>query len=97
MCSPPESFRCNNGYCIRADQHCDGTTDCQDASDEKNCPPLCTNNDFRCDDGTCIPLEDRCNGLQDCLDHSDEANCMAIVVLLCPHNYLHFDLSILDI
>lgn len=38
LCRPPDGFRCGNGFCIAAARRCDGTTDCQDSSDEENCP-----------------------------------------------------------
>ncbi|XP_061187050.1 uncharacterized protein LOC133195205 [Saccostrea echinata] len=37
--SEPEcGFRCNNNYCINANQRCDGMNDCRNGEDEYNCP-----------------------------------------------------------
>lgn len=35
-----EEFMCNNGICIPITQKCDGTRNCQDSSDEINCPSM---------------------------------------------------------
>ena len=32
-----ESFCCENGLCVAAEKRCDGSIDCVDYSDEKNC------------------------------------------------------------
>ncbi|CAL1543397.1 unnamed protein product, partial [Lymnaea stagnalis] len=37
------SFRCMNSVCISNSRVCDGQEDCQDRSDEINCPSLCHN------------------------------------------------------
>ena len=33
-CSPEYEFRCDDGRCVPREKECDGTTDCQDGSDE---------------------------------------------------------------
>ena len=52
---------------------CDGQADCQDASDERNCPILVQH--FMCDSGEKVEIEKVCDGNMDCSDESDEGNC----------------------
>jgi len=50
---------------------CDGVVDCEDGSDEAECPA------FVCHD--CHDVVDSnavCNGVADCADESDEWNCL---------------------
>ncbi|XP_046571738.1 low-density lipoprotein receptor-like isoform X2 [Haliotis rubra] len=70
-------FRCDSGYCIRADWRCDLDVDCSDGSDEQGCTqyPRCKKTDFQCADSQCIPDRWRCDGESDCGDHSDESDC----------------------
>ena len=37
-------FRCGTGRCIPGDWHCDGTSDCVDDSDERDCRELLITN-----------------------------------------------------
>ncbi|KAK1153494.1 sortilin-related receptor [Acipenser oxyrinchus oxyrinchus] len=73
-------FQCQRDrHCILYWKHCDGHTDCQDASDEASCPtrsPLPCVNGTLCEDReTCILQSERCDGYLDCSDGSDERNC----------------------
>lgn len=71
-----DQFRCRNGDCVNGNAQCNGYTECQDGSDETDCPSTsCQANQFRCRNGQCVNAAVRCNGQTDCQDSSDEANC----------------------
>ncbi|XP_037037177.1 basement membrane-specific heparan sulfate proteoglycan core protein isoform X11 [Bradysia coprophila] len=71
-------FLCDHDKCILKSHECDGTVDCNDGTDELNCPQhqvRCRHDQFQCNNGLCIDSEDQCNGYRDCLDGSDEQRC----------------------
>ncbi|XP_042302506.1 low-density lipoprotein receptor-related protein 5 isoform X1 [Sceloporus undulatus] len=77
-CSP-DQFTCATGEidCIPMAWRCDGFSECDDKSDEANCP-VCSADQFQCQKGQCIDRRLRCNGEIDCQDKSDEADCETI-------------------
>lgn len=71
-------FRClDKSHCVLNSWKCDGTADCDDGSDEKDChsQPECPQGDFQCRNGHCISSAWRCDQTDDCHDNSDEENC----------------------
>jgi len=85
------SFRCPLGTCLNSTQVCDGTPNCEDASDEKSefctekirmCEQVnathceCLLDDMMCDNLMCLNKNKFCDGVNDCGDNSDEPeNC----------------------
>nr|XP_061809166.1 low-density lipoprotein receptor-related protein 6-like isoform X5 [Nerophis lumbriciformis] len=71
-CSP-EQFSCRSGEvdCIPQSWRCDGYVECEDISDEADCP-VCSESEFQCDSRQCIDLALWCNGEVNCQDRSDE-------------------------
>uniref|UniRef100_A0A4W3IHV1 Low-density lipoprotein receptor-related protein n=1 Tax=Callorhinchus milii TaxID=7868 RepID=A0A4W3IHV1_CALMI len=77
----PDHFTCATGEidCIPLAWRCDGYPECDDQSDEQNCP-VCSDSQFQCASGQCIEVAFRCNGETNCQDQSDEQKCE----VLCP-------------
>ena len=49
---------------------CDGDFECDDGSDEENCPS-CEKNEFQCENKQCVPKREKCDGVTHCSDGSD--------------------------
>uniref|UniRef100_A0A1I7SE82 EGF-like domain-containing protein n=1 Tax=Bursaphelenchus xylophilus TaxID=6326 RepID=A0A1I7SE82_BURXY len=80
VCAENE-FRCDDGHCIRLEWKCDGSGDCANGEDEKDCPhPGCKADQWQCDkyewhSVSCIAEYQRCDNITDCADASDEKDC----------------------
>uniref|UniRef100_T1J651 EGF-like domain-containing protein n=1 Tax=Strigamia maritima TaxID=126957 RepID=T1J651_STRMM len=72
----PDQFTCETGSieCIPRVWRCDGHIECDDKSDEIDCPP-CTEGQFKCLSGQCIDAKFVCDGTTSCQDESDEEGC----------------------
>uniref|UniRef100_A0A8D8ES81 Basement membrane-specific heparan sulfate proteoglycan core protein n=1 Tax=Culex pipiens TaxID=7175 RepID=A0A8D8ES81_CULPI len=79
-CSDDE-FSCDQERCIPKSKQCDSHQDCDDGTDEIDCPTEappardCLHDEFSCPDGSCIPSEQKCDGVLDCEHGEDEENC----------------------
>lgn len=72
---PADKFRCYSGVtCFPMNWRCDGIAECDDMSDEMNCPE-CKPHQFRCQNGDCIDAKYKCDGTPHCKDESDEQCC----------------------
>ncbi|XP_077981954.1 uncharacterized protein LOC144436962 [Glandiceps talaboti] len=76
-----DQFKCTkgglDGVCIPIERQCDGTPDCNEAEDEKNCQKSDSSacDGFFCDGNFCHPYTDKCNYKEECADGYDEEGC----------------------
>lgn len=77
----PPDFVCADGSTLPPAYRCNEQVDCDDASDEADCP---TATIFTCANGELIPASSVCNFMMDCADASDESDGCAQVA--CPTN-----------
>ncbi|KAK0044765.1 sortilin-related receptor [Biomphalaria pfeifferi] len=71
-----KQFTCKNGQCVDIEWVCDTVHDCDDFSDEVNCPTDCSHpNQLKCANGQCTSRDFICDGSNDCGDLSDEKDC----------------------
>ncbi|MDF3072321.1 MAG: low-density lipoprotein receptor-related protein 2-like [Polyangiaceae bacterium] len=70
---------CQRGTCpesgesIDRKQLCDGTVDCVDGSDERNCTPA--QGRFDCGEEQTVAVSSLCDGVVDCANEADESRC----------------------
>jgi hypothetical protein len=77
-CDMIHGHTCGDGTSVPPYSVCDTFDDCQDGSDETNCP-----GPFVCGDGTEIPPNWECDGEPDCQDGSDEVGCPTPTQFTC--------------
>ncbi|KAF6214052.1 hypothetical protein GE061_011783 [Apolygus lucorum] len=70
-------FQCDTKRCIPKDWQCDGHTDCEDHSDEKNCKN-CPPDQIHCGNSVCISKSHMCDGEVNCPWGRDERNCLRL-------------------
>ncbi|XP_042311579.1 low-density lipoprotein receptor-related protein 2-like isoform X2 [Sceloporus undulatus] len=73
--------------CIDPWEICDQHKDCEDGSDEANCPPnSCLAGQWQCKNKVCVMEDWKCNGIDNCGDNSDEEVCAS-----CPGGMINCD------
>jgi len=88
---PSGYTKCDDGLqCIRSAAICDGSTQCQDKSDESQCDQTMLecglSNQFSCD-GRCKSKSLLCDGTYDCQSAVDETGCNYNDVKSCPNAF----------
>ncbi|CAB3370017.1 Hypothetical predicted protein [Cloeon dipterum] len=85
-----DSFICQNSEqsVIPTAWICDGQVDCDDQSDEFNCPS-CRPDEFSCQGAFCISKLKRCDGVPHCPNALDETDC-------CPDGGFRCDTACID-
>lgn len=76
-------FECEDGTQLDSERACDGTPDCDDATDEADCDAPT----FACGGGETVLESERCNGSPECGNGADEAGCPARAMTVCPGGF----------
>lgn len=59
----PNEFQCKTDQCVHSAWKCDGEVECEDGSDEENCPG-CESDQYQCANKQCVARKELCK------DHS---------------------------